>query len=41
MKKNSSNSTLYMIMYKIIMEMHAIMTLCKLPGFFLENEKGT
>ncbi len=35
MKKNSSNSTLYTIFYKIIVDMHAIMTMCKLPVFFL------
>ncbi len=34
MMKNSSNSTLYMIIYKTVETMHAIMTMCKLPEFF-------
>ncbi len=28
-----------MIIYKIIVEMHAIMIMCKLPAFFLEFKK--
>ncbi len=39
MKKNSSHSTLYMIIYKTIVEtIHAIMTICKHPDFVLENK---
>ncbi len=41
-KKNSSNSTLYMIIYKTIVEtMHAIMTMCKDPESFKKSKRYT